>query len=103
MIKMQQYLEKSSCSFLVTPNVAASLSAECPMVSFVENSAMAGSSGAKKSGLILARRFILAPNVLALVEDIIRFLIFREWRIGTSDINSTPPAMQTSYTPVIQQ
>ena len=93
------YLAKSSCSFLVTPKVAASLSAEWPMVSLVENSAIAGSSGAKKSGLILERSCILAPKVLALVEAIMRFLILREWRMGTSDMNSTPPAMHTSYTP----
>jgi hypothetical protein len=36
------------------------------MVSLVENSAMAGSSGAKKSGLSLVRRPSLAPRVLAL-------------------------------------
>ena len=39
--------------------VAASLLAECPMVLLVENSAMAGSSGARKSSLIWTRRFIM--------------------------------------------
>ena len=33
------------------------------MVSFVENSAIIGSLASKKLGLILERRFILAPNV----------------------------------------
>merc|ERR1719187_2106489 len=94
-------LAKSSCSSLLTPNVAASLSAECPIVSLVENSAMAGSSGAKKSGLMEASRPSLAPSVLALVLFSINWRIFLEWRMGTSDMNSTPPAMATSYTPAL--
>uniref|UniRef100_A0A0K2USY0 Uncharacterized protein n=1 Tax=Lepeophtheirus salmonis TaxID=72036 RepID=A0A0K2USY0_LEPSM len=69
------------------------------MVSFVENSAIAGSSGIKYAGRILERRDNLAPTVLALLRLKSISLIFLECRIGTSLIDSTPPAMQMSYTP----
>lgn len=40
-----------------------------------------------------------APRVFALFSDSIVFRIFRLWRIGTSDINSTPPATTASHWP----
>uniref|UniRef100_A0A8D9BUV9 Uncharacterized protein n=1 Tax=Cacopsylla melanoneura TaxID=428564 RepID=A0A8D9BUV9_9HEMI len=69
------------------------------MVSPDENSATAGSSGIKKSGLIVARSFNLSTGVLALLARRSRLLIFLECLIGISDMNSTPPATTTSYAP----
>lgn len=40
-----------------------------------------------------------APRVFALLSDSIVLRIFRLWRIGTSDINSTPPATTVSHWP----
>lgn len=117
----------SSCSSLETPKAAAKRSALCPIVSAVENSATAGSynltitqvqmlhkvqtksctagrRGGSTSGVRCASRMLpirpsLWPRVLALLRDSMVFLILRLWRIGTSDMNSTPPATTASHWP----
>lgn len=41
----------------------------------------------------------LWPSVLALLRESMVFLILRLWRMGTSDMNSTPPATIASHWP----
>lgn len=57
-------------------------------------------SGAKKSGRIVESNCSRWPTVFALLARSINERILRLWRIGTSDINSTPPATIASYVPV---
>ena len=71
------------------------------MVSLVENSATAGVSGIHTFGEnIWEAKLNLAPVVLALASDIIIPRIFLLCRMGTSDMNSTPPAITASVYPV---
>ena len=44
-------------------------------------------------------RLSLWPNVLALFRDSMVLRILRLWRMGTSDMNSTPPATMVSHWP----
>ena len=70
------------------------------MVSLVENSATAGSSGVQAEGLSACpNRPSLAGIVLAFVDESMMLRILRLWRIGTSDMNSTPPATTASHWP----
>merc|ERR1719319_408512 len=86
-------LAKSSCSCLVTPKVAARRSALWPIVSPVENSAIAGSSGFRWSILILLRRPSILPVDLALFASSMRALIFLDgdWRDRHGLNSITPP------------
>eukprot|EP01139_Manchomonas_bermudensis_P010983 Amastigsp_a341718_117.p4 type:complete len:128 gc:universal Amastigsp_a341718_117:934-551(-) len=54
--KVCERMANSSCSRRETPNAEARRSAECPMISFVENSAMPGSSSPMSLTLSLLRR-----------------------------------------------
>lgn len=56
-------------------------------------------SGARWAIRMLPIRLSLWPRVLALLRDSMVFLILRLWRIGTSDMNSTPPATTVSHWP----
>ena len=56
-------------------------------------------SGARCAIRILPSRLSLWPRDLALLRDSMVFLILRLWRMGTSDMNSTPPATTASHWP----
>lgn len=56
-------------------------------------------SGARWAIRMPPIRLSLWPRVLALLRDSMVFLILRLWRIGTSDMNSTPPATTVSHWP----
>lgn len=56
-------------------------------------------SGERCASRILPIRLSLWPTVFALLRDSMVFLILRLWRIGTSDMNSTPPATTASHWP----
>lgn len=56
-------------------------------------------SGARCAIRMLPIKPSLAPRVFALLRDSMVFLILRLWRIGTSDMNSTPPATIASHWP----
>lgn len=56
-------------------------------------------SGLRCASRMLPIRPSLWPRVLALLRDSMVFLILRLWRMGTSDMNSTPPATMASHWP----
>lgn len=56
-------------------------------------------SGERWASRMLLSRPSLCPRVFALLRDSMVFLIFRLWRIGTSDMNSSPPATTASHWP----
>lgn len=56
-------------------------------------------SGDRCARRMLPIKLSLWPNVFALLRDSMVFLILRLWRIGTSDMNSTPPATILSHWP----
>lgn len=56
-------------------------------------------SGDRWARRMLPIRLSRCPRVLALLRDSMVFLILRLWRMGTSDMNSTPPATTASHWP----
>lgn len=56
-------------------------------------------SGVRCASRMLPIRPSLWPRVLALLRDSMVFRILRLWRMGTSDMNSTPPATTASHWP----
>lgn len=56
-------------------------------------------SGERCASRMLPIRLSLWPRVFALLRDSMVFLILRLWRMGTSDMNSTPPATTASHWP----
>mmetsp|Transcript_4178 Transcript_4178/g.6305 ORF Transcript_4178/g.6305 Transcript_4178/m.6305 type:complete len:219 (-) Transcript_4178:483-1139(-) len=85
----------SSWAARLTPNLAARRSALWPIISLVENSAMAGNSRPKSSLVERPLNICLAiangPFLDTFCMPINRLRNLRETRIGTSDIVSTPP------------
>ncbi|GMT17341.1 hypothetical protein PFISCL1PPCAC_8637 [Pristionchus fissidentatus] len=86
-------IANSSCSLLLTPNVAASRSPECPIVSPEVNSATAGSSGESRFFTISAAICNLAMGVFAFWMPSIALRACKLYLMGTSDSSSVPPAI----------
>jgi hypothetical protein len=88
-----------SCSSREMPFSFAIFSADWPMVSPVEGSAIAGVSGTRSLGRIPAKAERRAPRLRAREASIRARAMRRLWRMGTSDRLSAPPAMPTSALP----
>mmetsp|Transcript_11955 Transcript_11955/g.8342 ORF Transcript_11955/g.8342 Transcript_11955/m.8342 type:complete len:218 (-) Transcript_11955:297-950(-) len=92
-------LAKASWSARETPRAAQRRSAELPMTSPVENSATAGGWGTKSALVRPLKRFSFCCVVFIFPSLSNRLRSGREYRIGRSDITSTPPAMPHSICP----
>ena len=77
----------------------AIFSADWPIVSPVDGSAMAGETGTRSRGRIRLKVRSRAPSVLALLASTRISARRRDARIGMSDSDSTPPASTTSASP----
>mmetsp|Transcript_52345 Transcript_52345/g.106726 ORF Transcript_52345/g.106726 Transcript_52345/m.106726 type:complete len:229 (-) Transcript_52345:296-982(-) len=92
---------KASWSARDTSNHAQRRSAEWPITSAVENSATAGGWGMKSAPVRPLKRPSFCCVVFILPTLMRRFLRGREYRMGKSDMSSTPPAMKMSACPVL--
>ena len=88
-----------SCSSRGMALIFAIFSADSPMDSPVLGSAMAGVIGTRSRGRTFASARTRPPNVFAFDAATSASLMPREWRIGTFDSDSAPPAMMTSAWP----
>src|ERR1700722_19048622 len=73
--------------------IFAILSADCPIVSPVDGSAIAGATGRRSRGRIRLKALAFAPIVLARLAATSASEKPREYRIGTLDSDSAPPAI----------
>ena len=85
----------ASCSSRETPLSFAIFSADCPMDSPVVGSAIAGVMGMKSLARIVEKACTRWPIVFALLAATSASEKPREWRIGTLESDSAPPAMAT--------
>src|SRR5215207_2413680 len=81
------------------PLIFAIFSADCPMVSPVDGSAMAGVIGTRSFGRMRESALTLPPMDLARDADTRASENPRECRMGTFDNDSAPPAMTTDAWP----
>ena len=88
-----------SCSSRLMPFSLAIFSADCPIVSPVDGSAIAGVTGTRSRGRTRPRAAIRPPKLRALLASTRIWLKRREWRIGMSESDSTPPARIASAWP----
>ncbi len=88
----------SWCSLLI-PFSLAIFSADWPIDSPVEGSAIAGATGTRSLGLIPATSLIRWERVFALLSPTSISLKRFEWRMGTLERLSAPPAMTTRAYP----
>ena len=77
----------------------AIFSADWPMVSPVEGSAIAGVTGTRSRGRARRNAARRPPTLLARLASTSTRLKRREWRIGMSESDSTPPASTVSAWP----
>ena len=77
------------------PFCFAIFSADCPIVSPVEGSAIAGEIGTRSRGRMRLNVLSLAGSVFARLASTRRSARRREARIGMSESDSTPPAITT--------
>ncbi len=89
----------SSCASRVMPFSLAIFSADCPIVSPVDGSAMAGLTGMRSLGRKVDNNRIRSPADFALLRPTKSSEKRLECRIGTSDRLSAPPAITTSACP----
>ena len=88
-----------SCASRVIPFSFAIRSADWPMVSPVDGSAMAGATGTRSRGRTEANSRTRSPMERALLAATSTWLKRLECRMGMSDRLSTPPAITTSACP----
>ena len=89
----------SSCASRLMPFSFAIFSADCPMLSPVEGSAMAGVTGTRSRGRVRPKAATRPPRLFARLASTSTRLKRRECRIGMSDSDSTPPARMVSACP----
>jgi hypothetical protein len=81
------------------PLIFAIFSADSPMDSPVDGSAIAGAIGTRSRGRIFDSARTRAPTLFAREAVRSASLMPREWRMGTFESDSAPPAMTTSACP----
>ena len=89
----------SSCAARAMWFSFAIFSADCPIVSPVVGSAIAGVIGMRSRGRIFASAPRRCPSVFALLAATSASLMPRECRIGTFESDSAPPAIAMSAWP----
>jgi hypothetical protein len=90
---------RSSCASRLMPFSLAIFSADCPMDSPVEGSAIAGVTGTRARGRVRPKADRRAPKVFARLASTSTRVKRREWRMGMSESDSTPPARIVSAWP----